>query len=112
MPDEVTSLNGNGLPRLDRLLSARSVPNRHDSNNSAIRPPFGERADLCSQTPHERLRELTAILANGIHRLRTLRVPPTGNREISSESSQTGLDPGARTCPDGTVLTLRENGDR
>jgi len=68
--------------------------------------------DPSALSPHERLRELTAILANGLHRLRKISAALVENREISAESSQTGLDPGARTRPDGAVLTLRENGDR
>ena len=71
-----------------------------------------DRADPVALTPHERLRELTAILASGIHRLRATSAVPVGNREIPAESSRTGLDLGARACPDGAVLTLRENGDR
>jgi hypothetical protein len=52
-------------------------------------------------SPHERLRELTAILANGIHRLHT-RTPASPERhEIPSESSPTALEAAARTCPDG-----------
>ena len=59
------------------------------------------RADLDLLTPHERLRELTAILANGIHRLRA--IPPVlpECREIPAESSPTGLEADARTRPDG-----------
>lgn len=60
-------------------------------------------------TPHERLRELTAILANGIHRLRGMTPAPPECGEIPAESSQTGLDPGARTCPDGAVSKRHEN---
>lgn len=111
MPGEVTSLNGNGVPRLERPLSARSVPNRLDSENSAIRPLFGERADLCSQTPHERLCELTAILANGIHRLRAITPAPPECGQIPADSPPTCLDPGARSSPDGAVFTTRERGD-
>lgn len=61
-------------------------------------------------TPHERLRELTAILANGIHRLREGTPAPPECGKIPAESSQTGLDPGRRLAlmePCG-----RENGDR
>ncbi|MEK6674019.1 MAG: hypothetical protein AABZ47_00020 [Planctomycetota bacterium] len=60
---------------------------------------------------HDRLRELTAILAEGIHRLRVNRSVEPECREIPSESSQTGLDPGARSCPDESVFTTRERGD-
>jgi len=68
--------------------------------------------DPSSLSPHERLRELTAILANGIHRLRPITPAPPECRQIPAESLQTGLEPGARTRPDGAVLTQRENGDR
>jgi hypothetical protein len=61
--------------------------------------------DPSNLTPHERLRELTAILANGIHRLHAIPSAPPECGQIPAESSQTGLDPGARTCPDGAVLT-------
>jgi hypothetical protein len=61
--------------------------------------------DPSALSPHERLRELTAILANGIHRLRAGRRLEAGGLrgmtpaspewgQISAESSQTGLDPG------------------
>ena len=68
--------------------------------------------DPSSLSPHERLRELTAILANGIHRLRANSAALTEKRQILGKSSQTGLDPGARTCPDGAVSWRHENGDR
>ncbi|NLY01560.1 MAG: hypothetical protein GXY83_36180 [Rhodopirellula sp.] len=68
--------------------------------------------DPTTLSPHERLRELTAILATGIHRLRGMPPAPPECGQIPAESSQTGLDPGARTCPDGAVLTVDENGDR
>ena len=67
--------------------------------------------DPSTFSPQERLRELTAILANGIHRLRAITPATPENRQISAESSQTGLDLGARTRPDGAVLTQRQNGD-
>lgn len=96
--------------------------------------------DPSNFSPHERLRELTAILANGIHRLRgvtaaldtadaaqrhgshgdpraSLAPPRQGPAvpkfgQIPAEFSPTGLDPGARTCPHGVVATPRENGVR
>jgi hypothetical protein len=68
--------------------------------------------DPSALSPHDRLRELTAILANGIHRLRAIPPALPECREIRGESSQTGLDPGARTCPDGAVSRRHENGDR
>jgi hypothetical protein len=61
--------------------------------------------DPSTLSPNERLRELTAILANGIHRLHAITPAVPECREIPAESSQTGLDPGARTRPDGAVLT-------
>ena len=68
--------------------------------------------DPSTLSPHERLRELTAILANGIHRLRAISPALPECQEIPAESLPTGLDPGARTRPDGAVLTRHENGDR
>jgi hypothetical protein len=68
--------------------------------------------DPSTLSPHQRLRELTAILANGIHRLRARPPVPPENREFPAEFSQTGLEPAARTCPHGVVVTPRENGDR
>ncbi|MCK6485022.1 MAG: hypothetical protein HUU22_07160 [Phycisphaerae bacterium] len=64
--------------------------------------------DPFNLTPHERLRELTAILANGIHRLRG--ITPTGlkNCQIPAESSPTGLDLGAQTCPEGVMWTQQD----
>jgi len=59
-----------------------------------------DRIDRDSLTPHERLRELTAILANGIHRLRGLSPASPERREVPAESSPTGLDSGARSRPD------------
>jgi len=52
-------------------------------------------------SPHERLRELTAILANGIHRLRRIAPVLPEPREIPAESSQSGLEAVATTRPDG-----------
>lgn len=50
--------------------------------------------DPTTLSPHERLRELTAILATGIHRLRGMTpvLPECG--QILGKSSQTGLGPG------------------
>lgn len=59
------------------------------------------RADPVPLTPHERLRELTAILANGIHRLRAITPVPPDDHPISGESSQTGLEAVAATRPYG-----------
>ena len=73
-----------------------------------MRPALDDPSTL---SPHERLRELTAILANGIHRLRAITPAPPECRQIPGESSSTGLDPGARTRPDRAGLTQRENGD-
>jgi hypothetical protein len=72
--------------------------------------PDGVGADF--PAPHERLRELTAILANGIHRLRSIppALPECG--QILSESTPSGVAPGAPTRPDGAVLTRDESGDR
>jgi len=60
------------------------------------------RADSVSLAPHERLRELTAILANGIHRLHAITpaVPECG--QIPGESAVTGLEAVATTRPYGT----------
>lgn len=68
--------------------------------------------DPSSLTTHERLRELTAILASGFHRLRAI-IPATPEcGQIPAESRPSGLDPGAWTGPDGAVLTRRQNGER
>ena len=68
--------------------------------------------DPSALSPHERLRELTAIFSSGIHRLRAITPALPECREIPAESSSSGLDPGASTRPDGAVLRLHENGDR
>ncbi len=76
----------------------------------SARRPIGDQADLVSMrcqeilselSPNERLRELTAILANGIHRLRAIPPASPERREIPAESSQTGLEAVAGTRPDG-----------
>ncbi|MEK6675066.1 MAG: hypothetical protein AABZ47_05350 [Planctomycetota bacterium] len=67
--------------------------------------------DPSSLSPHERLRELTAILAEGIHRLRAFPPVEPECREIPAESLRIGLDLGARSCPDESVFTTRERGD-
>lgn len=69
------------------------------------------RADSVSLTAHERLRELTSILANGIHRLRANPPASPEDREIPADSSPTSLDSRARSRPDGAVFTTRERGD-
>ena len=104
--------NSNGAPDLDRLVSARRVRELLVVSHPEVRRTIGDRADPDSLTPHERLRELTAILANGIHRLRAIPPALPECREILAESPPTGLDPGARTHPDGAVLTRNENGDQ
>ncbi len=59
------------------------------------------RADSVSLTAHERLRELTSILANGIHRLRAITPALPECAQIPGESSQTGLEAVATTRPYG-----------
>jgi len=68
--------------------------------------------DPSALSPHKRLCELTAILANGIHRLRA--IPPASPecREIPSDSSPSGLDSGRGLALMGPCLTTRERGDR
>lgn len=58
-------------------------------------------ADSIALTPHERLCELTAILANGIQRLRA--IPPATPEcgEIPGESLPNGLEAVATTRPYG-----------
>ena len=58
--------------------------------------------DPCIFSPHERLCELTAILANGIHRLRATTPAPPDGHPIPGESFQNSLEAVAETCPDGT----------
>ncbi|MGB2987710.1 MAG: hypothetical protein WBE26_17730, partial [Phycisphaerae bacterium] len=50
-------------------------------------------------TPRERLGKLTAILANGIHRSRTIAPAPPECRQIPGQYSPTALDLGARFDP-------------
>lgn len=61
-----------------------------------------DRADVSSLGSHERLRELTGILANGIHRLRGRTPAPPECGRIPAESSQTGLEVVPTTRPYGT----------
>lgn len=63
-----------------------------------------------SRASHNRLRELTAILATGVHRLRETPTALPSVLEFPAESSQTSLDPGPCPGPDGTVLTTRDGG--
>ena len=60
------------------------------------------RAASVSLTPHERLGELTAILANGIHRLRAVTPALPEDHPIPAESSQTGLEAVTTSRPYGT----------
>lgn len=55
--------------------------------------------DPSSLTPRERLGELTAILANGIHRSRTIAPAPPERRQIPGQCSPTGLDLGSTFHP-------------
>ena len=73
-------------------------------------PSSKHRQDLSAMTPHERLSELAAILAAGVHRLRSN--PPVTPEcgPVPAKSSQLDLDVSAETGPDGTVLTDRERG--
>jgi len=54
--------------------------------------------------PHQRLRELAAILATGIQRLRTNRSAWPDSSDFSAESSPSGLEAVATTRPDGVGL--------
>ena len=59
-----------------------------------------DRTDGVSLTPHERLSELTSILAKAVNRLRSR--PRIAALIDLPESSQTGLEAVATTRPDGT----------
>jgi hypothetical protein len=59
---------------------------------------------LQPSTPHERLLELTVILANGIHRLREIPPVPPEFCGIPADSSPSDLEPVATTRPDGLCL--------
>jgi hypothetical protein len=56
------------------------------------------------ELPHDRLRELTAILATGILRLREIPPELPDSLEIPAESSPSSLEPVATTRPDGRCL--------
>lgn len=73
-----------------------TLTSEHEGNGAP------DQADATCLTPHERLRELTAILANGIHRLRGMTPVLPECREIPGESSPTDLEVVARSRPDGT----------
>lgn len=60
------------------------------------------KADPESLTPHERLSEITAILATGVHRLRAITPVTPESGEISRESSQAGLEAVATSSPYGS----------
>jgi len=93
--------NGKDLPHLDRCLSASRIPELLHASGHEVRRSAGNHAGPDSLTPHERLRELTAILANGIHRLRGASPAPPEGRQIPGDSSPTGLEAVATTRPDG-----------
>ncbi len=94
--------NRNGVPDLERRLPPNRVREPVDVSDHEVRRNLSDRADPDSLTPHERLRELTAILANGIHHLRAIPPDPLECREIPAESSQTGLEAVAPTRPYGS----------
>ena len=61
-------------------------------------------ADPATMTPHERRREIAAILAKGVLRLRQAAQASPGSRssrtpENLSKQRQNGLDEGAETSP-------------
>ena len=85
--------NPKGSLEVDRLLSARQVPRQPSANGDEVAPSIGDRADPDSLTPHERLRELAAIMANGIHRLRA--IPPAVPMLQPSMSQSTQQPAGA-----------------
>ena len=60
-------------------------------------------------TPHQRLRELAAILAQGVGRLRHRPAQDAESARISPESSPTGLEVSATSCPDGPVVNGGES---
>ncbi len=62
----------------------------------------GASNDPSAYSSHEHLRELTAILATGIHRLRAIAPAPPEDHRIPTEFSQTGLEAVSTTRPDGT----------
>jgi len=93
--------NGEGSAGLDRVWSARQVPELPDLSKYEGQRVFGDHAGPDSLAPHERLRELTAILASGIHRLRGASPVPPEGRQIPGDSSLTGLEAVATTRPDG-----------
>lgn len=70
---------------------------------------FDERARVDMPSPHERLLELTALLALGIHRLRNQCSVSPESIQAFAESSLNNLDSVPEPCPDGTVST-RERG--
>ena len=94
--------NGDGAPDHVRLLSARRVGELADASDHEVPRKRGDRADPVSLTPHDRLRELAAILASGVHRLRAIPPAPPEVRGTPAESSEAGLEPVATTRPDGT----------
>lgn len=60
-----------------------------------------EQANLYSMSPHDRLLELSAIIANGIHRLRGSSPASPNSFENPAESPPPALEAVATTRPDG-----------
>lgn len=88
MPHEV--MNGGGAPELGRLGSVRPA---------SVMVNVADPTDSAPLTPHERLRELAALLATGVHRLRTNRSASPECGGIPAESPRTGLESVAGSCP-------------
>ena len=57
--------------------------------------------DPSNLQPHKRLREIAAILAQGARRLRHRPAPIAESGQDLQESSPTGLEVSAASCPDG-----------
>lgn len=84
--EEVSGCDATDLGRRSTADSAWESPNSAEPSSRGL-------------TPHERLRELTAILATGVHRLRTNRSVSPECGGIPAESPRTGLESVAGSCP-------------